>query len=39
MKKDEDGRWYYTRRRMSRKIKLGEEKSGLRTYVDDPNHG
>jgi len=39
LKQDEEGRWYYTRRRMSRKIRPGEEKSGLRTYVDDPNHG
>lgn len=40
LKKDpKTGKWYYTRRRMSRKIREGEETHGLRTYVDDPKQG
>jgi adenine-specific DNA-methyltransferase len=39
LKQDDEGRWYYTRRRMSRKIREGEETHGLRTYVEDPKKG
>ncbi len=39
LKQDRTGKWYYTRRRMSRKIREGEETHGLRTYVDDPKKG
>jgi len=41
MKQDEDGRWYYERRRMSRKATAEEaaSKAHTRTYVDDPNAG
>jgi DNA modification methylase len=41
MKQDEDGRWYYERRRMSRKATPEEaaSKAHTRTYVDDPNAG
>ncbi|MGH8011312.1 MAG: DNA methyltransferase, partial [Candidatus Binataceae bacterium] len=41
MKQDEEGRWYYTRRRMSRKA-TAEEKQGKAhtiTYVEDPSRG
>lgn len=41
MQKDENGRWFYTRRRMSRKA-TAEEKEGRAhtvTYVDDPQKG
>jgi len=39
LKKDEEGKWYYIRRLMNQNIKLSEEKSWLRTYVNDPKHG
>jgi len=39
LKQDSEGRWFYTRRRMSRKIRKGEETHGLRTYVQDPKKG
>jgi len=39
LKQDEKGRWFYTRRRMSRKIRKGEETHGLRTYVEKPEKG
>ena len=41
MKQDEQGRWYYERRRMSRKATPQEaaSRAHTRTYVDDPNAG
>jgi len=41
MKQDETGRWYYERRRMSRKATDEEaaSKAHTRTYVDDPEAG
>jgi DNA modification methylase len=41
MKQAEDGRWYYERRRMSRKATLEEaaSKAHTRTYVDNPEVG
>jgi len=41
MKQDEKGRWYYERRRMSRKATDEEAaaKAHTRTYVDDPQAG
>lgn len=41
MKQDEQGRWYYERRRMSRKATPEEaaSKAHTRTYVDDPEAG
>jgi DNA modification methylase len=41
MKQDEDGRWFYERRRMSRKATAEEARSRAhtRTYVDDPEAG
>jgi len=41
MKQDEEGRWYYTRRRMSRKATAEElaAKAHTITYVDDPDAG
>jgi DNA modification methylase len=41
LQQDEDGRWYYTRRRMSRKpsAEEAERKPFTRTYVDDVNMG
>ncbi len=41
MKQDEQGRWYYTRRRMSRKATTFEKESKAHTitYVEDPNRG
>jgi DNA modification methylase len=41
MQQDEDGRWFYTRRRMSRKASAAElaAKAHTRTYVEDPNQG
>ena len=41
MKQDEDGRWYYERRRMSRKATDEEAaaKAHTRTYVDNPEAG
>ena len=41
MKKDENGKWYYERRRMSRKATAeeAESKAHTRTYVDDPDAG
>jgi DNA modification methylase len=41
MEKDEDGRWYYERRRMSRKATAAEaaSKAHTRTYVDNPEGG
>jgi len=41
LKQDEDGRWFYTRRRMSRKASAEElaRKAFTRTYVDDVNAG
>ncbi len=41
MKKDEQGRWYYERRRMSRKATHEEaaSKAHTRTYVEDPQKG
>lgn len=41
MKQDEEGRWYYTRRRMSRKATAEElaAKAHTITYVDNPDAG
>ena len=41
MRQDEDGRWFYTRRRMSRKASAEEltAKAHTVTYVDDPEAG
>ena len=41
MQQDEEGRWFYTRRRMSRKASAAElaVKAHTRTYVDDPEQG
>jgi hypothetical protein len=41
MEKDENGKWYYERRRMSRKATAEEaaSKAHTRTYVDDPDAG
>ncbi len=41
MKQDEDGRWFYERRRMSRKATEEEAaaKAHTRTYVDNPERG
>jgi len=41
MQQDEDCRWFYTRRRMSRKATAEElaSKAHTRTYVDDPEKG
>lgn len=41
MQQDADGRWYYTRRRMSRKAtdEERESKAHTITYVDDPDRG
>lgn len=41
MKQDEDGRWYYERRRMSRKATPEEaaSKAHTRTYVEEPDAG
>jgi len=41
MKQDERGRWYYERRRMSRKTTAEEalSKAHTRTYVDNPDAG
>src|SRR5215212_2847740 len=41
LRQDEDGRWYYTRGRMSRQPSLYEleRKAFTRTYVDDPSAG
>lgn len=41
LRQDEDGRWYYTRGRMSRQPSLDEleRKAFTRTYVDDPSAG
>jgi DNA modification methylase len=41
MKKDENGQWYYERRRMSRKATPEEaaSKAHTRTYVDNPDVG
>lgn len=41
MQKDEEGRWYYERRRMSRKATAAEaaSKAHTRTYIDDPEKG
>lgn len=41
MKQDEDGRWFYERRRMSRKATEEEAatKAHTRTYVDKPERG
>jgi adenine-specific DNA-methyltransferase len=41
MQQDENGRWFYTRRRMSRKATASElaRKAHTMTYVDDPKHG
>lgn len=41
MQQEEDGRWYYERRRMSRKATAEEvaAKAHTRTYVDDPDAG
>lgn len=41
MQQDADGRWFYTRRRMSRKASAEElaSKAHTRTYVDDPDRG
>lgn len=41
MQQDEDGRWFYTRRRMSRKATAEEaaRKAHTITYVQDPNAG
>lgn len=41
MRQDEDGRWFYTRRRMSRKATAEElaSKAHTRTYVDNPERG
>lgn len=41
MQQDSDGRWFYTRRRMSRKAtdEERESKAHTMTYVDDPTKG
>jgi site-specific DNA-methyltransferase (adenine-specific)/adenine-specific DNA-methyltransferase len=41
LQQDEEGRWYYTRRRMSRKATAEElaSKAHTITYVDDPDAG
>lgn len=41
MQQDADGRWFYTRRRMSRKASDAEKASKAHTvtYVDDPDRG
>jgi DNA modification methylase len=41
MEQDDDGRWFYTRRRMSRKATSAEKenKAHTVTYVDDPTKG
>jgi DNA modification methylase len=41
LKKDEEGKWYYERRRMSRKATVAEaeSKAHTRTYVDNPESG
>lgn len=41
MEKDENGKWFYERRRMSRKATFqeAESKAHTRTYVDDPEAG
>lgn len=41
LRKDTDGRWYYTRGRMSRQPSADElaQKSFTKTYVDDPEAG
>jgi len=41
LRQDEDGRWFYTRGRMSRQPSQDElaRKAFTRTYVDDPNAG
>jgi len=41
MQQDENGRWFYTRRRMSRKASAEEiaAKAHTRTYVDSPDQG
>ena len=41
LRQDEEGRWYYTRGRMSRQPSPEEEARGAFTvtYVDDPDHG
>jgi len=41
LQKDENGRWFYTRRRMSRKATAEEQanKAHTITYVDDPTKG
>jgi DNA modification methylase len=41
MQQAEDGRWFYTRRRMSRKATAEElsKKAHTITYVDNPDHG
>jgi len=41
MQQDENGRWFYTRRRMSRKATSEEKKSKAHTvtYVDNPDEG
>jgi adenine-specific DNA-methyltransferase len=41
MQQDDEGRWFYTRRRMSRKATDAERESKAHTitYVDDPERG
>jgi adenine specific DNA methylase Mod len=41
MQQDDEGRWFYTRRRMSRKATSAEKasKAHTTTYVDDPDKG
>src|ERR1700693_4126120 len=41
MQRDQEGRWFYTRRRMSRKATSDEQarKAHTITYVDDPEQG
>ncbi len=41
LRQDEDGRWYYTRGRMSRQPSVDEleRKAFTKTYVDDPDAG
>lgn len=41
MRQDAEGRWYYTRRRMSRKATVQERESKAHTitFVDDPSRG
>ncbi|MDY0281228.1 MAG: site-specific DNA-methyltransferase [Salinivirgaceae bacterium] len=41
MQQDSEGRWFYTRRRMSRKASAAEQESKAHTvtYVDDPGKG